>query len=78
MGGLVGSPIVLSSLDKPHLAGRVTQSSAFVFKGKTHMSFYSIDLIGNTDVQKGSVKFETSSVEDIHADSGATSKRPFQ
>lgn len=41
------------------------------------MSFYSIDLIGNTDVQKGLVKFETSSVEDIHVDSSATSKRPF-
>lgn len=41
------------------------------------MSFYSIDLIGNTDVQKGLVKLETSSVEDIHVDSSATSKRPF-
>lgn len=48
-----------------------------MFKGKAHMSFYSIDLIGNTNVQKGLVKFETSSVGDIHADSSARSKRPF-
>lgn len=74
MRGSVGSFEVLSSLDKPHLANRVTRSSTFAFKGKAHLSFDPNDLIGNTDVQEGSVKFENSSTKNVHADSGVVSK----
>lgn len=67
MGSSTGSSVsflvvLVGSSNKPSPISRVTQLSSSTFKGKAHMSFDPIDLMGNTNIQEGSVKFEISRI----------------
>lgn len=64
-GGSIGSSAMPSSSSKPRLVGRVTQTSTSRFKGKTCMSFDLIYLVGNVDIQEGSVKYEAFGAESV-------------